>query len=286
MKRFLLLGFTLFSLSCDPLTQAILDEVLEETSNFKLINQQDLFYREADHHEYKGSEVYHWRNCGESAVVDAEVEPSCPNDMIVHIYDAEDALVFAAKFCAQDCWHGKKDWPPMVTSTGAPGVWRIELRFDLEDVKNLKLRIVRNGPPVVEVTGTALDESAAQAPLSDPHDDDPGSEPPPPDPAFLQWSSVCTYDRDVEESYPIPVDGGVASINASWETITAGSMEVVIKDAEGQVVYQAVIDGSIPSPISAVTAAGVPGTWKVTFRATYLTSTYLQVLVESPPPGP
>ena len=104
---------------CNPLFFAtgllVLDELdvlHNETDDFVLINEPNDFYRSADHHDYQGTEVYYWQNCGNQAILDAEVQPSCPNDVYVDIFDAEGTLVFNTLLCAHDCGR-KVDWPPM-----------------------------------------------------------------------------------------------------------------------------------------------------------------------------
>src|SRR5688572_2477996 len=136
---------------CDPLSQKLLEAVQKETENFVLINQPNYFYRSADHHGFKARESYAWRNCGETAIVDLEVEPSCPNDVTVSVRDAEGTLVFLDTFHAPHCGRGKKDWPPMPTAAGVPGVWTIDLDFDISGVKDLEILITGSGDCAHEV---------------------------------------------------------------------------------------------------------------------------------------
>ena len=280
---------------CDPVTAGLalklMDEVNKETDNFELVNQTDTFYRKADHHDYHETEVYTWHNCGEQALVDVEVTPSCPNDIYISLYDAEGTAVLVTKLCAPDCFHGKKDWDPIPTAVGVPGLWRLEFTFDLEGVNDLEILITRMGPSLVEVTGTAIiAEGSGATPKSGDPDGGGGTPPPPPpdpdpkvcEPSFLSWKSVCTDDRTVEESYPLPVDCEETTVTLAWESIAQGTMEIIVLDAAGNVVYQTLLDPTTPLPPATQTAVGSPGTWTVTLLSTELTSTGLEVRVENP----
>ena len=259
---------------CDPVTLVtgliILDElgvINDETDHFTLGNEPNEFYRSADHHDYQGTEVYYWQNCGNQAILDAEVQPSCPNDVYVDIFDAEGTQVFNTLLCAHDC--GKKvDWPPMPTDIGVPGVWRIEMVFDLEAVEDLQIHIFNDGPCLVEVTGTDIDD-----PDSDDNPDHPGT-------PYVCWDTEETDDRDVEETYTFPSDGGGAPIQVIGDSITAGSVEVIICDDDDDVVYQGVIDEDTLLPFTDISLPGTPGEWKVTFCSTGLTSQGVEILCE------
>ena len=258
---------------CDPLSEAVidrfLDEVSEETENFELVNQPDNFYRKADHHGYKGVEVYTWTNCGERALVDGQVRPSCPNDVFLSIFDAEGTLVFQNHYCAPDCDNGVIDWPADVTMVGVPGDWRIEMGFDLDMVEDLEFRITREGPPVVVVTGTGIGEG------------DPGS-----DDDYVRWESVCTDDREVVEEHPLPVTGDDATVEITCDDVSGGEMEIEIDDDAGVTVHQERIQPGGPTTTVSTTAKGKPGAWKVRIRSVHLTSSGLVVNVRSPRPTP
>lgn len=278
--------------SCEPVTigMALLAATTgeEETENFVLINEPDTFFRSADHHNFKGFEVYSWRNCGEAALVDLEVLPSCPNDVTVTIYDAEDVLVYTDTYHAPHCGKGKKDWPPVPTATGTPGVWRIELTFDITGVNELEILITRFGPCELDVTvhgnngvGNGLDpQPPGQPPVNDGPctlPGDPGSQG-----SGAHWESARTEDRDVEETYFLCMHGDTAAVQASWEELSAGEIELTVKDAAGLIVYTRLFAPGHAQPFADLTAAGTAGVWTVTFRAQDLTSKQLDIIVHEP----
>jgi hypothetical protein len=277
---------------CDPLGLLVLNELFsgDETENFSLVNRPDYFYRSADHHDYHNREVYDWRNCGEQALVDLEVTPSCPNDVQVMIYDAENVLVYRETFHAPHCFEGKKDWSPRATAKGVPGVWRIELVFDLEAVKDLKILITRLGECELDVTVSQGDNGVGngqdpQPPGQPPVNDGDGTTPGAPGNQggpWLMWKSAHTEERDVEETYLLRLNGASTVVEASWEELTAGQMELTIRDAADLIVYTHLFAPGHPTPFSDATATGTPGIWKVTFKATGLTSKKLEFLIYAP----
>lgn len=277
---------------CDPVTLLVLNALRseDETEHLVLINEPDYFYRSADHHDFHGTETYAWRNCGDAALVDLEVTPSCPNHVKVLLYDAEDALVFSHTFHAPHCWEGKKDWDPKPTATGVPGVWRIVLVFDLEAVKDLKILITRLGPCELDVTvsqgnngvGNGQDpQPPGQPPVNDGDGTTPGS-PGNQGGPYLLWRSAHTDGRDVTETYLLSLNGSSTTVEASWETLTEGQMELTIRDAADQIVYTHLFAPGHPQPFTGATAPGVPGIWKLTFSAAGLTSTKLEFVVYAP----
>lgn len=238
-----------------------------EISDFELVNEHDHFYREADHFDYHGTEVYEWRNCGEVASIGGEATPSCPNEIHVAIFDAEGARVFENTFHAGHCDGGRRLWDPVTTAAGAPGLWRIEMTFDIECVHDCVLQVDRVGPPLIEVT-TSEGEGGEH------------------DRSFVTWESECTYDRTVEEAFPLTVDCEAASVSVAWETIESGTMRVKVKDAEGEVVYDRTFGPGDSPPILDETGGGHAGQWTVKLISTDLTSTGLTITVESPPTSP
>ncbi len=230
----------------------------EETSHKKLTNVSDSFYRRADHHDYKETETYDWHNCGTQALVAVAGTPSCSNDVDITIFDAEGVNVFQKRFHIGHCWHGRKHWDPLPTSAGAPGMWKIVMKFDIEGVDNLVTHITRLGPEQVNVATGVDDEERA----------------------FLRWTSVCTEDRDVEESHEMPVHCDGVLVTAKWTALTAGSMEVTAKDAEGLVVYNHLFAPGHSQPHTLASGPGAPGPWTVTFKATDLSSEGLDILVQ------
>ncbi|HEX7900132.1 MAG TPA: hypothetical protein VF950_20355 [Planctomycetota bacterium] len=275
---------------CDPVSQEILEEILKETDNFVLVNRANYFYRSADHHKFKAVESYAWRNCGATAVVDLEVEPSCPNDVTVNVYDAENTRVFSDTFHAPHCGQGKKDWPPMPTAAGVPGVWRIELAFDLDGVKDLEILITGTGDCDHEVfvdhgnNGVGNGEDP-QPPGQPPVNDGPGTGPGVPGNQggpFVLWRHQRADDRDVVETYYVRMDGTAASIEADWTEWTSGTLRVVVQDDVGAVVYDRVIDAGAVPPLEESTSSGAAGTWSVTFTAVDLSARGLRVTVFTP----
>jgi len=246
------------TVSCDPLTLAVLDSITEDTENFQLRNQTDEFYRKADHHDFKSTETYDWHNCGEQAQVTVSVKPSCPNDATVTIFDAEGKQVFAKTFHAGHCWGGKKSWDPLPTAAGAPGRWKIVLDFDISGVEDLEIHITRLGPEQVTVT-TGM------------HDEKP----------YLRWHAVCTESRDVEESHPLPLDCKKVEVTVSWESLTSGTLEVTVKDGAGLIVFHHLFAPGHAQPHAEFSGSGADGTWTVTLKAVDLTSTNLDVRVQS-----
>jgi hypothetical protein len=279
-------------IGCDPLGMLVVNAVHppEKTEHLVVINEPDFFFRSADHHDFKAVETYEWRNCGTAALVDLEVTPSCPNDVTVRIYDAEDALVFDHTFHAPHCFHGKKDWPPMPTETGVPGVWRIELTFDLEAVKDLEILITRLGECELDVTvchgnngvGNGEDpQPPGQPPVNDGDGTTPGN-PGNQGGPYLLWKSGHTHGRDVTETYLLKLNGTATTVEASWETLTEGELELTIRDAAEQIVYSHLFAAGHPQPFAVATAPGAPGLWKVTIRASGLTSSKLRLVVYAP----
>jgi hypothetical protein len=276
--------------SCDPVAQAVLNALQKDTENFVLINHPNFFYRSADHHDFKASEAYAWRNCGETAVVDLEVEPSCPNDITVNIRDAEETLVFSDTFHAPHCGKGKKDWPAVSTAAGVPGVWRIDLHFDIAGVKDLKILITGSGDCAHEVyvhhgdNGVGNGEDP-QPPGQPPVNDGPGTGPGVPGNQggpYVLWRHARTEDRDVAETYYLRMSGTSAVVDADWTAWTAGTLRVTVKDETGVVVYDHVFDAGHAPPWSESTTAGAPGLWSVTFEAADLSAQGLHVTVYAP----
>ncbi len=279
-------------LGCDPLGLLVLNAInpADKTEHLVLINEPDFFFRSADHHKFKATETYEWRNCGTAALVDLEVKPSCPNDVTVRLYDAEDTLVFDHTFHAPHCFHGKEDWPPMPTVTGIPGVWRIELTFDLEAVKDLEILITRLGECELEVTvchgnngvGNGEDpQPPGQPPVNDGDGTTPGN-PGNHGGPYLLWKSGQNCDRDATETYLLSLNGASTTIKASWETLTEGQVELTVCDAADQIVYYRLFAPGHEQPFADGTACGTPGIWKVTIRATDLSSTKLEFMVYAP----
>jgi hypothetical protein len=277
---------------CDPLSQAFLEAALslEETENLVLINEANLFFRSADHHDFKAHETYAWRNCGETAAVDLEVEPSCPNDVTVILHDAEGTLVFSETFHAPHCGQGKKDWPPVPTLAGVPGVWRIDLVFDIAGVKELEILITGTGECNNEVfvqhgnNGVGNGEDP-QPPGQPPINDGPGTGPGVPGNQggpYVLWRHAHAEDRDVTETYLVRMNGTASAVDADWTSWTGGTLRVTVKDDAGVVVYDHVFDSAHPHPWSEPTAAGQAGVWSVTFESVDLSATGLHVTVYAP----
>lgn len=289
MRYALILGLLLPG-GCDPLTKEILEAVQEKTSRFELVNEANYFYRKADHHNFKSSESYAWRNCGETAIVDLEVEPSCPNDITVRLRDAEGTLVFDDTFHAPHCGQGKKDWPPVATAAGVPGVWSVELSFDLEGVKDLEIRITGSGECEHEVyvghgnNGVGNGEDP-QPPGQPPVNDGPGTGPGAPGNQggpFVLWRHNHVRDRDVEETYYLRMSGTSTSLEAGWSSWTAGTLRVIVKDEAGFVTYDRTLSGVEAPPVSDVGGHGTPGIWSVTFVSVDLDARGLRVTVMGP----
>ncbi len=278
---------------CDPLSLLVLDAVLspKETEHFVLINQPNYFYRSADHHDFKAAESYAWRNCGPTALVDLEVKPSCPNDVTVNLYDAEETLVFSDTFHAPHCLvDQKKDWPPEATAEGVPGIWRIDLIFDISGVKDLQILITGTGDCESEVyvqhgnngVGNGQDP---QPPGQPPINDGPGTGPGIPGNQggpYVLWRHMQTRDRDVTETYFVRMNGTATAVDADWTQWDAGTLHVTVKDAAGLIVYDHTFDAAHPHPWTEPTASGEAGVWSVTFEALDLTTMGLHVTVYAP----
>ncbi len=288
--RYVGLLLTAFLTSCDPLALELLEMIQDETENFELVNKPKYFYRKADHHNFKSTETYAWRNCGETAIVDLEVEPSCPNDVTLSIYDAESTLVFLDTFHAPHCGKGKKDWPPVLTQAGVPGVWRIVLDFDISGVKDLEILITGSGDCDHEVyvdhgnngVGNGQDP---QPPGQPPINDGPGTGPGVPGNQggpYLLWRHQHAVDRDVVETYYVRMNGAAAAVEVDWSAWTAGTLRVTVKDDAGVIVYDRTFSGASTPPVADATAAGSPGVWSVTFEAADLTADALRVTVFAP----
>jgi hypothetical protein len=276
--------------SCDPLSQEVLEAIQKETENFELVNRPNYFYRKADHHNFKASETYAWRNCGETAVVDLEVEPSCPNDVTVTVRDAEGAAVFADTFHAPHCGQGKKDWPPLPTAAGVPGVWTLELAFDLAGVKDLVILITGTGDCGHEVyvdhgnNGMGNGEDP-QPPGQPPVNDGPATGPGVPGNSggpFVLWRHNQVHDRDVVETYYLRMEGTSTSLDADWSAWTGGLLRVTLRDGAGLVVYDRTFQGLEAPPVADVSTSGAPGTWSATFEAVDLEAKGLRVTVYAP----
>jgi hypothetical protein len=281
MLAVLLLG------GCDPLAMKVLNSLQKETENFVLVNRPNYFYRSADHHDFKAEESYAWRNCGETAIVDLEVEPSCPNDITVSVSDAEGTQVFLDTFHAPHCGRGKKDWPPVSTAAGVPGVWRIDLRFDIAGVKDLHILITGTGDCEHEVyvqhgnNGVGNGEDP-QPPGQPPLNDGPGTGPGVPGNQggpYVLWRHARTEDRDVVETYFVRMDGAAAAVEADWTEWTSGTLRVTVQDETGLVLYDHVLDAADAHPWSEPTISGARGLWSVTFGAVDLSATALRVTV-------
>jgi hypothetical protein len=275
---------------CDPLSKEILEELVEETANFELVNLPNHFYRRADHNNFKSAETYAWRNCGGTAIVDLEVEPSCPNDVTVNLRDPEGTLVFSETFHAPHCGQGKKDWPPLETAAGVPGVWSVELIFDISGVKDLEIRISGTGDCEHEVFVEHGDNGVGngedpQPPGQPPVNDGPATGPGVPGNQggpFLLWRHHQVRDRDVEETYYLRVSGTSTSFEADWTSWSAGTLRVLVRDGAGLVTYERTLEGVDLPPLTDVGADGSPGIWSITFQAVDLEAQGLRVTVYAP----
>ena len=178
----------------------------------------------------------------------------------------------------------------MPTETGVPGVWRIELIFDLEAVKDLEILITRLGSCELDVTvcqgnngvGNGQDpQPPGQPPVNDGDGTTPGN-PGNGGGPYLLWKSAHTHSRDVTETYLLSLNGTSTIIEASWETLTEGQFELTIRDAADQIVYHHLFAPGHPQPFADATGPGAPGIWKVTIGASGLTSTELKLVVYAP----
>jgi len=277
-RLFAFLALTVVVPGCNPIVIGILATVMKapETEHFELINETDYFHRSADHHDFKSTETYTWHNCGEQALVDGDVEPSCPNDVTIKIWDAEMTIVFEQTYHAPHCGKGKKDWDPVETAKGVPGDWTIEFTFDISGVKDLNFYITRLGgdPVVVTTSGGAAEEEDPDGDRDDDgkEDEQQGS--------WLLWHSECTWLRTVAETYELKEGCRLADISASWESISAGEMRVIVKDGLGVVVFEKAFTPADGSPFSGASSEGSTGTWTVTLVATDFSSEHFEVKVE------
>lgn len=253
---------------CNPIViAAVLAAAKEpETEHLKVINETNHFHRSADHHGYKGVETYTWHNCGDQAVVDGEVTPSCPNDITIRILDADKVEVFLQTYHAPHCFKGKKDWDPLTTAKGRPGDWTIEFTFDITGVRDLIFDITATGEIVDVVTSEGSPEEHGEEA----------------DGGFVSWSTPCVEHRTQVESYSFPMGCGTASVQAEWVELTTGSMRVTVKDADGAIVYEHLFGPGHETPYVASTSEGAAGNWTVTFEAVDLSAEEMAIKVQAP----
>jgi hypothetical protein len=253
---------------CNPIViGAVLAAAKEpETEHLKVINETNYFHRSADHHDFKSTETYTWHNCGEQAVVDGEVTPSCPNDITIRILDADKVEVFLQTYHAPHCFKGKKDWDPLASAKGRPGDWTIEFTFDITGVRDLIFDITSAGEIVEVVTseGSAGEEE---------HGEEEGG--------HVWWKAPCVEGRTQAESYTFPMSGcGTATVTAEWVELTSGSMRVTVKDADGAVVFDHFFDPGHETPYTGQTSEGASGNWTVTFEAVDLSAEEMSIKVQ------
>jgi hypothetical protein len=277
-----LLLLAAFVPGCNPLLIAALVYQAAnppKTEHKSVVNETDYFHRSADHHDFHDVETYTWHNCGEQALVDGEVKPSCPNDINITIWDAEGTMVFDQIYHAPHCFKGKKDWDPVASAKGVPGDWTIRFVFDIEGVRDLIFDITRLGDEPVEVVTS--DGSPHEGEEDDDHDRDDDGVEDDHQGAYLQWHAHCTNGRTKTESYSLPMACESAILSASWETMTAGTMRVTVTDGAGAVVFDHLLAPGDPTPFASEPATGMKGTWTVTLEAIGLTSDDLRIKIQA-----